>query len=137
MIPNTELLTFEPPELLITRFCQDFNVSETEAKERFEETKRFLILCAANPGESYTPSEKIDDLWHQFILDTRSYFDFCNKAGAFVHHVPSKEPEREAYIRTIRDLELIFGELNPKYWLAVGDNDGHCGHCTGCGSSIH
>ncbi|WP_199534754.1 glycine-rich domain-containing protein [Rhodoferax lacus] len=36
------------------------------------------------------PSQVVDDLWHAFILNTRSYDAFCKQAfGRFLHHVPS------------------------------------------------
>ena len=45
------------------------------------------------------PSEVVDDLWHEFILYTRSYKEFCDKAfGQFLHHQPAVmlSPERRA-----------------------------------------
>lgn len=31
----------------------------------------------------------VDVLWHNFILDTKSYSEFCNKyIGFFIHHIP-------------------------------------------------
>ncbi|MBK1721783.1 glycine-rich domain-containing protein [Thiocystis violacea] len=36
------------------------------------------------------PSRAADDLWHEFILYTRHYQDFCRKAfGRFFHHTPA------------------------------------------------
>ncbi|TXH68553.1 MAG: hypothetical protein E6Q88_09805 [Lysobacteraceae bacterium] len=36
------------------------------------------------------PSQAVDDLWHEFILFTRNYAQFCQKAfGTFLHHTPS------------------------------------------------
>jgi len=36
------------------------------------------------------PSQVADDLWHEFILYTRDYEDFCEKAfGQFLHHTPA------------------------------------------------
>jgi hypothetical protein len=43
------------------------------------------------------PSQVVDDLWHEFILYTRAYEDFCQKAfGRFFHHTPAEalSPER-------------------------------------------
>jgi hypothetical protein len=37
------------------------------------------------------PSQVVDDLWHEFILYTRAYEDFCKKAfGGFLHHAPAQ-----------------------------------------------
>ncbi len=36
------------------------------------------------------PSKVVDALWHEFILYTRHYDDFCRKAfGRFMHHTPA------------------------------------------------
>lgn len=36
------------------------------------------------------PSQVVDDLWHEFILNTREYEAFCKKAfGRFMHHTPA------------------------------------------------
>lgn len=36
------------------------------------------------------PSQVADDLWHEFILYTRQYDRFCQKAfGGFLHHTPA------------------------------------------------
>jgi hypothetical protein len=36
------------------------------------------------------PSQIVDDLWHEFILYTKHYDAFCNKAfGKFMHHTPA------------------------------------------------
>jgi hypothetical protein len=36
------------------------------------------------------PSQIVDDLWHAFILDTRAYQAYCDKAfGRFLHHTPA------------------------------------------------
>lgn len=36
------------------------------------------------------PSEAVDALWHQFILYTQSYDEFCKRAfGRFLHHTPA------------------------------------------------
>jgi hypothetical protein len=36
------------------------------------------------------PSQVVDDLWHEFILYTRHYDEFCSKAfGRFLHHTPA------------------------------------------------
>lgn len=37
------------------------------------------------------PSQVVDDLWHEFILYTRNYENFCRKAfGRFLHHTPAE-----------------------------------------------
>lgn len=36
------------------------------------------------------PSQAADDLWHEFILYTKAYDEFCRRAfGRFLHHTPA------------------------------------------------
>jgi hypothetical protein len=37
------------------------------------------------------PSRIVDEAWHEFILFTRDYQDFCQKVfGQFLHHIPTE-----------------------------------------------
>jgi hypothetical protein len=52
------------------------------------------------------PSQAADELWHEFILHTRHYQDFCTKAfGRFLHHTPatvlSKRYDRNVGLRRV------------------------------------
>lgn len=50
----------------------------------------FLIHLKTAPRFIGMPSRVVDDLWHEFILDTRAYEQFCKEAfGAYFHHVPA------------------------------------------------
>jgi hypothetical protein len=50
----------------------------------------FLVYNKANYQYIAMPSEVVDALWHEFILYTREYEQFCNKAfGRFFHHTPA------------------------------------------------
>ncbi|TWO70163.1 hypothetical protein FN976_17540 [Caenimonas sedimenti] len=50
----------------------------------------FLFYLRSGSQSVGMPSRVTDDLWHEFILDTRAYAAFCQQAfGHFFHHVPS------------------------------------------------
>jgi hypothetical protein len=50
----------------------------------------FLIHLRTAPTGIGMPSRVVDDLWHEFILDTREYSAFCEQAfGAYFHHIPA------------------------------------------------
>jgi hypothetical protein len=50
----------------------------------------FLAYLAGGRQPVAMPSQVVDDLWHEFILYTRHYDDFCRKAfGRFMHHTPA------------------------------------------------
>ena len=53
---------------------------------------RQFFLAYLSSGKRYVamPSQVVDDLWHEFILYTRAYKDFCGEAfGDFLHHTPA------------------------------------------------
>lgn len=54
----------------------------------------FLAHLRSMPARIGMPSRVVDDLWHEFILDTRAYHDFCHHAfGAYFHHIPATQME--------------------------------------------
>jgi hypothetical protein len=53
---------------------------------------RQFFLAYLKSGKEYIsmPSQVVDDLWHEFILYTRNYAQFCRGAfGSFLHHTPA------------------------------------------------
>ncbi len=52
--------------------------------------KFFLAYLRAGRQPVSMPSQVVDDLWHEFILYTKSYEFFCSRAfGKFMHHTPA------------------------------------------------
>lgn len=50
----------------------------------------FLAHLQSNRQFVSMPSQVADDLWHEFILYTRNYALFCDRAfGRFMHHTPA------------------------------------------------
>lgn len=53
---------------------------------------RQFFLAHLKSGRRFVsmPSQVVDDLWHEFILYTKNYDDFCRRAfGRFLHHTPA------------------------------------------------
>ena len=53
---------------------------------------RQFFLTYLKSGRRYVsmPSQVADDLWHEFILYTKNYQQFCERAfGRFLHHTPA------------------------------------------------
>lgn len=65
-------------------------LSDAQIKHVLEGLRTWFLLLAANPGTRCgMPSKAVDTAWHEFILLTKNYADFCDKAfGRFVHHEP-------------------------------------------------
>ncbi len=58
-----------------------------------QEIKRFFALRLLNPGLGYFPivPPAIDRIWHDMVLDTRLYREFCEQcAHSFIDHGPKE-----------------------------------------------
>lgn len=50
----------------------------------------FVVYLRARGKYVSMPSQAVDDLWHEFILFTRAYREYCDKAfGRFFDHTPA------------------------------------------------
>lgn len=55
---------------------------------------------AGNNGMVAMPSRVVDVAWHEFILTTRQYEEFCNNGfGRFLHHTPAAAAETSQEIK--------------------------------------
>lgn len=121
---------FKPPDLLIERFGRSHSITEDQAREQFEEIKKFVALCALNPSKSYAPSLELDEMWHEFVLFSPDYFRFCDMLGRYVHHCPTRERMHESYENTLADMPALFGAVSEKWWRPLSAAD--CSSlCTG------
>lgn len=104
---------------------------------------RQFFLAYLRSGQKFVsmPSQIADDLWHEFILYTREYQNFCKGAfGGFLHHTPAvvlsanrrnNEGLRRVWWQCCREenidpvrpsrLPLLFA-LDAKYRIAGGFN---------------
>ena len=83
-------LKFEAP-FLIQKLVKD-RIAETdeEAVKLFTEVKRFFVLLRNDSEISWDMySRRVDEAWHQFVLFTRDYIDYClDHFGSYVQHSP-------------------------------------------------
>ncbi len=126
--------------ILRERMNVKYGWTEEKTSELFLEMKRFLFLCATNEV-SLAPPEEVDEIWHNFILFTRDYADFCeNVVGIFINHRPMSEAEKSGSDGTlVHDTLAIarssFGDLS-EHWnfkkMPGSCGDGVCGASTNC-----
>lgn len=79
----------------------------------------FLISLAARKSLVSMPSRAVDELWHEFILSTRAYHDFCRRAfGYYLHHIPAAamgpRDRPAAGIRRCWRLACALDHIDPK-----------------------
>ncbi len=67
-------------------------LSETQQTLVFDALRDYFYICHQANGKMVAmPSQVVDDAWHEFILSTRFYLRFCQKAfGRFLHHTPTE-----------------------------------------------
>jgi len=85
------------------------------------EYKKFMYLAATSDC-MVSPSEIIDIVWHQHLIFTQSYQEFCYILGKQVQHIPSThnkedfEKFRQAKERTIKLYERDFDKQPESIW---------------------
>lgn len=90
--PASEALDYDFDQV-VRRYQDKLELSLEEAKELFEDTKKFLYLCGTNRDLRLSPTEALDKGWHEFLMYTKQYREFCNRYfGEVIHHVP-RDPE--------------------------------------------
>jgi hypothetical protein len=87
------IIAYEFPESIKNKICQTYphlNNSEVEQVVRGLRDYFQIILLSRRKGVAM-PSQVVDVAWHEFILFTREYSQFCSKAlGHFLHHTPAE-----------------------------------------------
>ncbi len=117
-------------EDVLSRFTDLFEVTEAEATDIFTETKKFLYICR-QPGV-FIPDELliVDEMWHNFILFTKEYQDFCALYfGGYLHHIPAtkaeKSKQREQVATDIDTAKKAFNEKLARFMSVTYDQLGH------------
>jgi hypothetical protein len=108
-----------------TRLANENYWTRNFTKKAILEYKKFMYL-AATSDKMVSPSEIIDVVWHQHLIFTQSYSDFCQVLGKQIQHVPSTHNHadadkfKHAKERTHISYATVFGEQPTDIW----DNPG-------------
>jgi len=110
------VLDYKPPDALLRRYMAENKTDLATAKKAFMALKQFLFVCAT-AKHSCSPSIAIDAMWHEFLMFSKEYYNFCLQYfGTVVHHHPTEVMMNESY-RNTRDSALKnFGKLDRKFW---------------------
>lgn len=66
-------------------------LSDSEVANVFEALRDFFYIRNEESDIVSMPSVVVDDAWHEFILFTSAYNEFCQHAfGQFLHHTPAE-----------------------------------------------
>lgn len=135
-----EFLAYQNPYIVkeFQRKNPQYNLSDVEAQTVFEDMLRYLWLTGIfevrkknHPKEKYPDisiSESmiiIDEMWHEFILVTEYYVDFCEKYyGTYLHHPPAM-PRFAANRKTLTEeecMEIFIEELMAAVYDELGED---------------
>lgn len=96
------------------------DLDSAQEQRVFDGLRDYFVMCAQARGRFVAmPSQVADDAWHAFILHTRYYQDFCNKAfGRFLHHTPAEAMTTQTMategIQRAWRLACALEHINPK-----------------------
>ena len=104
--------------------------TNTEAEQSALEFLQYALLCGVT-GEELSPSPAADAFWHDFLMDTRTYSEWCEKHfGYFLHH----RPESIDSLRTRGVIERSRRLFQAFFITPHNGNIATC-HGTNCGNS--
>ena len=99
-----------------------------------QEYRRFLELEFRYPDWNFAPTSIMDDLWHQHILDTKTYTRDCmDILGKYLHHSPSFDDSDSRNNRIIEASENLVKKYSKHYGDMPYGVQGHCITDSGCG----
>ena len=108
-------------EGVIHKFREEWQLSEEEANDIFDETKKFLFLAAVTTQQCFNleinePFLVIDKMWHAFILFTEDYAEFFNtNFGALLHHQPFSKNHLKDTIKKLSKHGTTLSEAKGKH----------------------
>ncbi|MCI0619949.1 hypothetical protein L0Y40_02880 [Candidatus Wolfebacteria bacterium] len=137
-----EVMAYQHPAV-VQRLQKKLGIEPRDAEQLFADTKRFLCLCAI-ADEPIAPTETLDFGWHEFILFTRDYADFCERHfGRFIHHRP-KYPDDPPTNggqgrRALAMAQEIFGDGLSENWQYSfpGEANFSCNDQCGCDAACN
>lgn len=106
--------------------------SVADVEHGLEEAIKFLSLASEHSASECTPSQRVDLVWHEFILFTRLYANFCQQHfGKYIHHEPAADGKAcsTAYEHTLELYLQRFGQPDPAWWNVKSKEQAGCGMC--------
>ena len=122
-------LDFDAPYLIDKLVKDRICASEDEARRLFREVKRYLYLNRTDRSRIWDMySHRVDEVWHQFVLFTRQYTEFCEAHfGIYLPHSPTNAPKlpgngmaltaTASFAEFATRYETLFGEALPDCWF--------------------
>jgi hypothetical protein len=108
------------------RLARDKGWTLSFSRSAVTEYRRFCFIAVTGSSPA-TPSEEVDEVWHQHLTYSRDYWNILCKAVlcAPLHHDPTtggsaeQDRFREQYASTLARYESFFGPPPELYWPAT------------------
>ena len=96
-IKKATLLTGDEDNYIFkSRLKKKHKWTEEKCDDLLSQYKQFLFI-AATSNEKETPTQEVDEVWHEHILFTQDYFDDWTKIlGKTIHHAPDRVVDEAA-----------------------------------------
>ena len=121
-------------EILYSKISENCKLPRQLIPSALTEVVRFLHLCGFSQ-EILTPSILVDNIWHEFILCTKAYENFCDlNFGRLIHHYPggSRQDNLQRFEKTLELYHFHFGTPDLRFWeiraSPISPNSS-CGSC--------
>lgn len=90
---ETYINNFEFPETIRLKLAEKYpHLNEQDIDKVIKGLREYFLIChSAGRKMVSMPSQATDVAWHEFILFTKQYEQFCQTAlGRFLHHTPAE-----------------------------------------------
>ena len=115
-----------PPELR-NRLQRNHELTLESSGRVLEGLRQYFLACLSAQRspiakEVGMPSKAVDAAWHEFIVLTKEYAAFCQKAfGKYLHHTPKAMMDTPTSAALANTLHQLRGQsLSPAGWAMVG-----------------
>ncbi|MET8862803.1 hypothetical protein ABZW11_07580 [Nonomuraea sp. NPDC004580] len=90
-----DALAYQAPFLIERLVKRRVAGTAEQAEALFLEAKKYIVLTQIDHSMLWQMySLRVDEAWHDFILFTGQYMEFCHRYfGQYVHHRPSNAPD--------------------------------------------
>jgi hypothetical protein len=119
---TTLFQNFELPKNFSKNFAAEHLLSEAVAENYIDEYRKYLYVSNIT-GQSQTPSEEVDSVWHYHIEHIEEYLKTSKILfGRYFLHMPADGSKSDhvkhvdMYKGTINTLENVFGQVDAETW---------------------
>lgn len=109
--------------------CEKHNLNTDDL---ISEMLKFLNLIHVHKT-ALSPSLLVDLAWHEFILFTRYYDEFCqSNFNRFIHHTPSESGHPDLFIKTVNLYIKTYGAPHEAIWGSKAKEEFDSSNCGAC-----